>query len=118
MIMTMTLMAFLIGGGFSVAAHAQDSKDGAKSTNKSASVKVEDWDKVLKEYEKAVDQYVKAYKESTKGVKKPGVGDYQKYLKKVQELSSKIEAAKEKLTKEQLEYYMRINEKLKDVPIK
>lgn len=113
--MTFAVMAFLIGG-LTFNASAQDAKGKTKSKAKVEKTQTEEnYDQMLKDYEANVNKYIEAYEKALKGgdktAEKNGT-EYKTYLKKAQELEAKLEKAKDKLNRTQVEKFVKIKEKL------
>lgn len=105
--MTFAIVAFLLGG-FVTTAQAQDKSNKDITNGKEVTV---NYDQMIKDYEANVDKYIAAYEKALKAGTLDKAQDYPRFLKKAQELQTKLEAAKGKLTKAQLEAYERIKDK-------
>ena len=117
--MTATILAFLIGG-LSISASAQDKTSGNPQAQQEVVQKKVNWDKELTKYDKAVDECVKAYKASIEkgSASEKAPSDLPKLLKKAQGMKTTIENSLKELTKEQVDRFNKINEKLEQVVIK
>lgn len=70
-----------------------------------------DWDKLLDEYEKYVDLYISTYKKAMNG-DLSAMTEYVKLMKSAQKLSDKLDKAKDDMSSEQLQRYMKILKKM------
>lgn len=70
-----------------------------------------DWDELLESYEQYVEQYISLVKKAAKG-DMSAVTDYMSFLNKAQELSNKMEGAKEEMSISQWSRYIKITEKM------
>ena len=108
-------------GGFTMSAFAQapnkvkvtdkkveQEKTSTQTVTKATDKKVVDYDKMIKEFDGYVQKFVANYNEFLKGDKK---ADYQTYQKKAESLQTKLDKAKDSMTKEQIEKYSRIRDK-------
>lgn len=111
-LMTFAIMALLMGG-FAYNANAQE---GVKKDQKHAKEELmaENWDQTLTEFEQLVDKCVNLYQKMQKdeAFAKENQADFQKTLKKAENLKAKIEKNKNKLDKKQGERYNTICKKM------
>ena len=110
LVMTFAIVAFLLGGFVTTAqAQTNNTKDDAKD-NKNKKEVVVNYDKMIQEYELNVDKYIAAYEKALKAGNLEK-SDYPLYMKKAQELQTKLENAKAKMTKEQWDLFTKVKEK-------
>lgn len=118
-ILTFVVMAILLGG-FAVNANAQNvMKYKANDKNKKevmqeVKAKGENWDKVLDEYDQAVDRCLTLYDAMQKkdSSAKASEKDFNKALSQAEALKAKINKAKDKLTRAQVNRFNNASKKL------
>jgi hypothetical protein len=71
------------------------------------------YDKMLKDFEFNVNNYISTYEKALKDGTLDK-SDYMTYLKKAQDLQTQLNKDKDKLNKEQTEYFKRTSKKLAD----
>lgn len=117
-------MALLVGGlAFSASAQNKVStkknvKQEVKQTQQvKKDVKGEDWDKVIKEYEMAVENCVTLYQKMQKndGTGKDLSKEFNTAVNKAENLKKKIEAAKDGLTRKQVDRFNKASQKLQQI---
>lgn len=121
-------MALLVGGlAFSASAQnkvstkknvKQEVKQEVKQTQQvKKDVKGEDWDKVIKEYEMAVENCVTLYQKMQKndGTGKDLSKEFNTAVNKAENLKKKIEAAKDGLTRKQVDRFNKASQKLQQI---
>lgn len=86
-------------------------EDVEEGTNNSISSGSEDWDSLLDTYESYVDKYISYMKKAANG-DMSALSEYPALMKKAQELSEKIENAKDDMSSSQLKRYMNITMKM------
>ena len=118
------IMALLVGGlAFSASAQNKVStkknvKQEVKQTQQvKKDVKGEDWDKVIKEYEMAVENCVTLYQKMQKndGTGKDLSKEFNTAVNKAENLKKKIEAAKDGLTRKQVDRFNKASQKLQQI---
>ena len=85
-------------------------EDVEEGTNNSISSGSEDWDSLLDTYESYVDKYISYMKKAANG-DMSALSEYPALMEKAQELSEKIENAKDDMSSSQLKRYMNITMK-------
>lgn len=122
-ILTFVVMAILLGG-FTVNASAQEvvkmkssNEKGKKLVIKDAKekgAKAENWDKVLDDYDKAVDKCLTLYDALLKKDSnvKTNEKDFNKALSQAEALKDKVNKAKDKLTRAQVNRFNNASKKL------
>lgn len=86
-------------------------EDVEEGTNNSISAGSEDWDSLLDTYESYVDKYISYMKKAANG-DMSALSEYPALMEKAQELSEKIENAKDDMSSSQLKRYMNITMKM------
>ena len=86
-------------------------EDVEEGTNNSISSESEDWDSLLDTYESYVDKYISYMKKAANG-DMSALSEYPALMEKAQELSEKIENAKDDMSSSQLKRYMNITMKM------
>lgn len=86
-------------------------EDVEEGTNNSISSGSEDWDSLLDTYESYVDKYISYMKKAANG-DMSALSEYPTLMEKAQELSEKIENAKDDMSSSQLKRYMNITMKM------
>jgi DNA-binding ferritin-like protein len=86
-------------------------EDVEEGTNNSISAGSEDWDSLLDTYESYVDKYISYMKKAANG-DMSALSEYPALMEKAQELSEKIENAKDDMSSSQLKRYMEITMKM------
>lgn len=86
-------------------------EDVEEGTNNSISSGSEDWDSLLDTYESYVDKYISYMKKAANG-DMSALSEYPALMEKAQELSEKIENAKDDMSSSQLKRYMNITMKM------
>lgn len=86
-------------------------EDVEEGTNNSISSGSEDWDSLLDTYESYVDKYISYMKKAANG-DMSALSEYPALMEKAQELSEKIENAKDDMSSSQLKRYMEITMKM------
>ena len=86
-------------------------EDVEEGTNNSISAGSEDWDNLLDTYESYVDKYISYMKKAANG-DMSALSEYPALMEKAQELSEKIENAKDDMSSSQLKRYMNITMKM------
>lgn len=86
-------------------------EDVEEGTNNSISSGSEDWDSLLDTYESYVDKYISYMKKAANG-DMSALSEYPALMEKAQELSKKIENAKDDMSSSQLKRYMNITMKM------
>lgn len=115
--MTFALMALLLGG-LTISANAQVKSAKKAAEKKEAAKKVtttENWETVLKDFEAAVDETVNAFDVMQKSGDKKDSAAFNKFLKKAEGLQTKLEKAKNELSKSQGSRFNKAKEKLSKV---
>lgn len=117
--MTFAIVAFLIGG-LTINANAQEKKvkkdvkvENTQSQTQAQAQKTVNYDKLLKDFEFNVNNYITTYEKALKDGTLDK-SDYMTYLKKAQDLQTQLNNNKDKLNKEQTEYFKRVSKKLAD----
>ena len=115
LVMTFAIVAFLLGGFVSTAqAQGNDTKSGKDAKN-TKEIVVNNYDQMIKDFEINVNNYISTYEKALKDGTLDK-SDYMTYLKKAQDLQTKLNNAMSagKLNKDQVEYFKRISKKLAD----
>jgi hypothetical protein len=86
-------------------------EDVEEGTNNSISSGSEDWDSLLDTYESYVDKYISYMKKAANG-DMSALSEYPALMEKAQELSEKIDNAKDDMSSSQLKRYMEITMKM------
>lgn len=86
-------------------------EDVEEGTNNSISAGSEDWNSLLDTYESYVDKYISYMKKAANG-DMSALSEYPALMEKAQELSEKIENAKDDMSSSQLKRYMNITMKM------
>lgn len=97
--------------GKSKAAPEVSSDDDSEDTSEATIDGNEDWDQIITEYGEFYDQYIEYIKKVKEG-DMSAMADLQEIMTKAQEISSKVENAKDELTDEQLQKFAEVQKKL------
>lgn len=109
-IVAFAITALLIGG-FAFNANAQTVDKAPQKAKTEKVQKAENYDQMLKDFETNINKYIENYEKALKGGSDSKV-DYKSYLKKAQDLQSKLEKAKESLSQSQMEMFLKLKDKL------
>lgn len=109
-IIAFAITALLIGG-FAFNANAQSADKAPQKAKTEQVQKGQNYDQMLKDFETNINKYIENYEKALKGGSDSKV-DYKTYLKKAQDLQSKLEKAKDKLNDSQIEMFLKLKDKL------
>lgn len=109
--MTFAIVAFLIGG-LSINANAQEKKTTTSKAKTETVQGKENYDQMLKDYETNINLYIEAYEKAMKaGNTTSDKTSFMTYQKKALDLQAKLENAKDKLTKPQIDTFLKLKAK-------
>ena len=111
LVMTFAIVAFLIGG-LSINANAQEKKTTTSKAKTETVQGKENYDQMLKDYETNINLYIEAYEKAMKaGNTTSDKTSFMTYQKKALDLQAKLENAKDKLTKPQIDTFLKLKAK-------